>query len=62
MSYLVSTMLALLATAALIGSFTLLERRLVSAIRWGRVLVAEVGFLKKSEKRDISPYLIATAH
>jgi hypothetical protein len=48
MTYLISATLALLTTAALIGSFTLNLRRLVSAIRWGRTLVGEVGFLKKT--------------
>jgi len=61
MTYLISATLALLATAALIGAFTLNLRRLVSAIRWWRTTAAEVGFLKKTEKRDISHYLIATA-
>jgi hypothetical protein len=54
MTYLISATLALLATAALIGSFTLVERRLVSAIRWGRVLGAEVGFLKNPVVLDAS--------
>jgi hypothetical protein len=52
MSYLISVTLALLATAALIGSFTLVERRLVSAIRWGRLLFAECHF-----KKSIARYL-----
>jgi hypothetical protein len=48
MIYLISATLALLATAAVIGSFTLVERRLVSAIRWGRTVVAELGIYKKT--------------
>jgi hypothetical protein len=48
MTYLISATLALLATAALIGAFTLVERRLVSAIRWGRILDAELVYKKAS--------------
>jgi len=46
MTYLTSATLFLLATAALIGSFTLVGRRLLSAIRCWRVVVAEVGYIK----------------
>lgn len=61
MSYLVSTTLVLVTTATLIGAFTLNLRRLVSAIRWGRTLVAEVGFLKKTEMLDASNIAMATS-
>jgi hypothetical protein len=46
MTYLISATLVLLATAALIGSFALVERRLVSANRWGRILGAELVYKK----------------
>jgi hypothetical protein len=50
MSYLTSAILLLLATAAVIGAFTLNLRRLVSAIRWGRILIAECHFKKTQER------------
>jgi hypothetical protein len=54
MTYLISAKLALLATAAVISAFTLNLRRCVSAIRWFRILIAEVGYIKKSVVLDIS--------
>lgn len=55
MTYLISATLFLLATAAVIGAFTLNLRRLVSAIHWGRILVAEVAFLKKLSDGNLVP-------
>jgi hypothetical protein len=39
----------LLTTAALIGAYTLVVRRLLSAIRWSRLLIAECHFRKTSK-------------
>jgi hypothetical protein len=49
MSYLALAILLLHTIAALMGSFTLVERRLVSAIRLGWLLIAECNI--KIQKR-----------
>jgi hypothetical protein len=42
MSYVASVSAYLLALAVMVGLFTLLERRLIAAVRTGRLLVNEV--------------------
>jgi hypothetical protein len=47
MSELATVGLFLLSVAAVIGSFTVVERRITSAIRASKALFAEAAFLKK---------------